>query len=358
MAKTTRKSEAGKPQFARKLLGWYDKNARDLPWRVGPAARRARQRPNPYRVWLSEIMLQQTTVATVSNRYAVFLERWPTVAALAAAPLDDVLGEWAGLGYYARARNLHKCARAIVNEHGGKFPVTEEALRSLPGVGEYTAAAIAAIAFDQRAIVVDGNIERIVARVFEIGTPLPKAKAEIKALGETMWPGSRSGDFAQGLMDLGAEICRPKNPSCETCPLSAYCGAYQNDAVEAYPKKTPKKQKPVRVGAAFALKNSRGEILLERRPEKGLLGGMLGLPGTQWSESPPSSPKNSAPVKTSWNLAGDVRHTFTHFHLSLKIYCGEAPKGFRKNSNQQWLSPDKAKLPTIMRKAVNAVSNQ
>lgn len=335
------------------LLDWYDGNARVLPWRIGPMARRAGKRPDPYAVWLSEIMLQQTTVATVAPRYAAFLARWPTVEALAAAPLDDVLGEWAGLGYYARARNLHKCAVAVAGMGG--FPDTEELLKELPGVGDYTAAAIAAIAFDRRAIVIDGNIERIIARLFAIETPLPVAKAEIKARAADVWPDRRSGDFAQGLMDLGAGLCRPKKPTCLLCPLKDHCAARAAGIAETLPKKAAKKPRPTRRGAVFALVNGKGEILFERRAEKGLLGGMLGLPGTEWSMRPEGEVVASAPMPADWRKAGEAQHTFTHFHLMLDVFLARVPKGFRRRSDQQWIKPVDAKLPTVFKKAVDVV---
>ena len=345
-------------RFARTLLTWYDKNARELPWRIGPEARRSGARPDPYAVWLSEIMLQQTTVAAVVPRYVEFLTRWPNVKAMAAAHVDDILGQWAGLGYYARARNLHKCAIVIANEHGGVFPDTEEALRALPGIGEYTAAAIAAIAFNKRAIVVDGNIERVVSRLYQIKTPLPAAKTEIKEKLETIWPKQRSGDFAQALMDLGAAICRPKAPMCLLCPVSANCAAHKAGMQEQFPVKAAKKAKPRRTGAVFALMNARGEMLFERRPEKGLLGGMLGLPGTEWKEKLNGDVFSSAPANAKWRKTGEAAHTFTHFHLTLDVYIGAAPKGFRKSADQQWIKPDEAQVPTVMKKAVGAAATK
>lgn len=330
------------------LLGWYDKNARALPWRAPP---QSRQRPDPYRVWLSEVMLQQTTVATVRPRYAAFLARWPSVTALAAAPLDAVLSEWAGLGYYARARNLHKCAVAVAARGG--FPDTEEELRTLPGVGDYTAAAIAAIAFDRRAVVMDGNIERVAARLFAIKTPMPKAKPELKASMSAVWPQKRSGDFAQGLMDLGSGVCTPRAPRCLLCPLSDHCKGRAEGVAEALPVKAGKRAKPVRRGIAYALVNDHGEMLFERRPEKGLLGGMLGLPGTAWLER--EAPVAAAKDWAEWRPAGTVKHTFTHFHLELEVMTAPAPKGFRAAKDQHWLAPAAARLPTVMRKAVERV---
>jgi A/G-specific adenine glycosylase len=376
------------------LLGWYDKNARALPWRVSPEARKSGERPDPYRVWLSEVMLQQTTVATVRPRFEAFLVRWPTIEALAAAPLDAVLSEWAGLGYYARARNLHKCAVAVAAL--GKFPDNEEALRALPGVGDYTAAAVAAIAFDRRAIVMDGNIERVAARLFAVETPLPKAKPELKSAIRSVWPQKRSGDFAQALMDLGAGVCTPRAPKCLLCPLTDHCEGRAKGIAETLPVKAKKAEKPVRRGIAYALVNDKGEVLFERRPEKGLLGGMLGLPGTAWTEDSnpmrrhpgagaagtrgPSPAVANASVRSpgdgsrvrdfvaprddrglcafgidEWRPAGTVTHTFTHFHLELDVMTARAPKGFRAGPDQQWLAPKEAGLPTVMRKAIMVI---
>lgn len=335
------------PALSTILLRWYGANARDLPWRVGPAARRQGERPDPYRVWLSEVMLQQTTVATVRPRFSAFLSRWPTIEALAAARIEDVLGEWAGLGYYARARNLHRCAQSVAALGG--FPETEEALSALPGVGAYTAAAIAAIAFDRRAVVMDGNIERIAARLFAIETPLPKAKPELKAAIASVWPKSRSGDFAQGLMDLGALVCTPRAPKCPLCPLAEHCAARATGITESLPAKAKKAAKPTRFGVVHAIFNAKGEMLFERRPEKGLLGGMLGLPGTAWV--PASRPLPKAEAGRDWRVAGIVRHSFTHFHLELEVVISRAPPGFRAERNQLWITPEAARLPTVMKKA-------
>lgn len=334
-------------EIPRRLLRWYTAHARELPWRVGPAARQKGVRPDPYRVWLSEVMLQQTTVATVRSRYDAFLRRWPRIEALAAAPLDDVLSEWAGLGYYARARNLHACAVAVATRGG--FPDTEEGLRALPGVGAYTAAAIAAIAFDRRAVVVDGNVERVAARLFAIETPAPAARPEIKAAIGAVWPARRSGDFAQALMDLGAGVCVPRAPKCPLCPLTDHCAGRAAGIADRLPRKAVKAQKPTRRGIAYALFNEKGEILLERRAEKGLLGGMLGLPGTAWTEGAPAP---LPPSKARWRRAGAVRHSFTHFHLALDVMIARAPASFRAGPGQVFLAPDAARLPTVMRKAL------
>ncbi len=335
-----------------RLLRWYDANARVLPWRVGPGERRAGVRPDPYAVWLSEIMLQQTTVATVVPRFEDFMTRWPSVGALAAAPLDEVLGAWAGLGYYARARNLHRCARAVAGAHSGIFPDTEEALRALPGVGGYTAAAIAAIAFDRPAVVVDGNVERVVSRLFAIEAPLPASKPEVRERAGEIWPVDRPGDFAQGLMDLGAGVCRPRKPACAACPLSAGCAGRALGLAADLPRKAAKRPKPTRRGAAFILVNADGEVLFERREENGLLGGMLGVPGTAWSEEPPEAPENSAPERRRWRRVGEARHTFTHFHLRLDVFRAETRRAPREG--ERWLRPRDARLPTVMKKALAA----
>lgn len=334
------------------LLAWYDRHRRRLPWRAEPG-----ETADPYRVWLSEIMLQQTTVATVGEYFRRFTERWPSVDALAAADLDEVLAEWAGLGYYARARNLHACARALAAEHGGRFPETEEALRSLPGVGAYTAAAVAAIAFDRRAVVMDGNIERVTARLFAIETPLPAAKPILYALTDRITPQSRPGDFAQAAMDLGATICTPRKPRCMLCPLNAFCAGQA--VAERLPAKAPKKAKPTRRAVAFWIEREDGAVLLRRRPERGLLGGMLEAPSTDWTEAPVpaiEAARPAAPIALAEPLehAGLVRHTFTHFHLELDVVraCAAAPQE-GPPEDCRWVTLDElgaVALPTVMRK--------
>ncbi|EKE44917.1 A/G-specific adenine glycosylase [Oceaniovalibus guishaninsula JLT2003] len=329
------------------LLRWYDSHARVLPWRVGPAERAAGMRPDPYRVWLSEVMLQQTTVAAVKAYFLRFTELWPNVAALAGAEDDVVMGEWAGLGYYARARNLLACARIVVRNHGGRFPDTREGLLTLPGVGDYTAAAIAAIAFDRPETVVDGNVERVMARFHAVSTPLPKAKAELTALAAGLTSGVRPGDYAQAVMDLGATICTPRNPACGLCPWRDPCRARALGIAAELPRKAAKAAKPTRLGTVWIARRADGAWLTERRPDKGLLGGMLGWPGTGWAEI---APDDTPPLQAKWQAAGEVRHTFTHFHLRLKVMAAEVDRevesgvgGFGR------LNP--GDLPTVMRKA-------
>jgi len=310
--------------FPSLLLKWYDANQRQLPWRA-----RGGEPPDPYHVWLSEIMLQQTTVATVKAYFARFLTLWPTVAQLAAAPNQEILKEWAGLGYYARARNLHKCAQIIAHDFASKFPQTEAELIQLPGIGDYTAAAIAAIAFGQRSAVVDGNIERITTRICQINTPLPAAKKQIKAEVSSRTPAKRPGDFAQAMMDLGAGICRPKSPNCPQCPVSGFCGAYTAGDMEIYPVKAAKIARPTRRAVSFWLEHD-GHILLERRAEKGLLGGMPGLFSTPWTAraSIPAAGEYliHAPANSVWlEIEGLAKHTFTHFHLETKLVAATAP---------------------------------
>ncbi|WP_170763429.1 A/G-specific adenine glycosylase [Ruegeria lacuscaerulensis] len=332
------------------LLGWYDRHAREMPWRVGPADRAAGVVPDPYRVWLSEVMLQQTTVAAVRDYFLRFTTRWPTVGALAAAPDDQVMGEWAGLGYYARARNLLKCARVVANEQSGRFPDTYDALLKLPGIGPYTAAAISAIAFDRPETVLDGNVERVMARLYDIHEPLPGSKTILKEKAATLTPDARPGDYAQAVMDLGATICTPKSPACGICPLRDPCQARLAGTQSDLPRKTPNKPKPTRYGHIYIAHGDTGALLLERRPDKGLLGGMLGWPGSDWSDTPVETP----PFPADWHsLAGKVRHTFTHFHLILRIWTAPlppntAPDGLIIVEKHAFRPSD---LPTVMRKA-------
>lgn len=346
-------------RIAETLLGWYDRERRHLPWRAAP-----QQQPDPYGVWLSEIMLQQTTVKAVLPRYAIFLHRWPDVKSLARADLGEVLAAWAGLGYYARARNLHACARAVVEHHGGRFPATEAELRKLPGIGDYTAAAIASIAFGARATPVDGNIERVVARLFEVTTPLPEAKSEIRAIAETLTPEERPGDFAQALMDLGAMICTPRRPACGLCSLRPDCRACAAGLAEILPYREEKAERPVRRGATFVALRSDGAVLLRERPLKGLLGGMLETPSTPWTESGPhgKSARGHAPIEAEWEkVPGLVEHTFTHFHLELAVYrAAVGPDAVPRHSSEpercRWLKLRElagAALPSVMRKVIS-----
>jgi A/G-specific adenine glycosylase len=341
---------SAKPPSAAALLDWYDRHRRRLPWRSPPG-----RRPDPYRVWLSEIMLQQTTVATVGPYYADFLARWPTVEALAAAELDAVLHAWQGLGYYARARNLHKCARAVAAEHGGRFPTTEAALRDLPGIGAYSAAAIAAIAFDRPATVVDGNVERVVARLFAVEAPLPAAKPRLRALAATLTPAHRPGDFAQAMMDLGATVCTPRGPRCLMCPWRADCRGQALGVAESLPRRAPKPDKPTRHGVAFWLVD-RDRVLLRRRPERGLLGGMIEVPSTPWRPERWSLDAATAELPADARVAllpGLVRHSFTHFHLELRVATGAAPA--RGPVDGFWCRFDglaDQALPTVMKKVV------
>ena len=342
---------AGRPAL---LLDWYDRHRRRLPWRAA-----AGERPDPYRVWLSEIMLQQTGVKTVGPYFEKFLARWPDVAALGRASLDDVLRMWAGLGYYSRARNLHACAVAVLRDHGSVFPDTEEGLRSLPGIGPYTASAIAAIAFDRRTMPVDGNIERVVSRLHAVEEALPQAKPRIQELAATLLAESRAGDSAQALMDLGSSICTPKKPACALCPLSDGCAARARGDQETFPRKAPKKSGALRRGAAFIV--TRGdELLVRSRPEKGLLGGMTEVPGSDWlAEQEDKAALKQAPELagvTRWHRkAGVVTHVFTHFPLELVIYTAKVPARTRAPKGMRWVPiatlADEA-LPNVMRKAI------
>jgi A/G-specific adenine glycosylase len=330
------------------LLTWYDAEGRTLPWRVGPQDRAAGVRADPYRVWLSEVMLQQTTVPHATPYFLKFLQRWPTVIDLAAAPDAEVMAAWAGLGYYARARNLLACARAVAERHAGVFPDTEAELLALPGVGAYTAAAVAAIAFDRPANVVDGNVERVTSRLFAVEAPLPVAKPELKRLAGALVADHRPGDWAQALMDLGATICRPKSPLCSRCPVAAFCAARATGAPDTYPRKAPKAERPRRHGVAYVL--TRGEeVGLVTRPAKGLLGGMLGLPTSDWRAEPWTLEEavRSAPLAADWREMGAVEHVFTHFGLTLTVLRAEVLDG---EPHMEW-SRDVAGLPSVFLKA-------
>jgi A/G-specific adenine glycosylase len=334
---------ASPPTLPKALLAWYDGAARALPWRAPPGVR-----PDPYRVWLSEVMLQQTTVAAVRGYYERFLARWPTVEALAAASDAEVMAAWAGLGYYARARNLLACARAVARDGGGRFPATEAGLAALPGIGRYTAAAVAAIAFDAPAVVVDGNVERVMARLFAVEEPLPAAKPRLHALAAGLTPGDRPGDYAQAVMDLGATVCTPRAPACGLCPWGAACAARRRGVAAELPRRARKPAKPVRRGTAWLALRADGAVLVETRPPAGLLGGMLALPSGAWSETGPLSGR--PPLAADWRGLGEVRHTFTHFHLVLRVEGARVPPG----AAGDWrpaatLAPA---LPSLMRKAL------
>lgn len=331
----------------RTLFHWYSRHRRILPWRALPG-----ERADPYRVWLSEIMLQQTTVAAVAPYFQKFIARWPTVALLARAHRDDVLKMWAGLGYYRRAHLLHECAAIIHHYYGGEFPHTENELRKLPGFGAYTAAAVAAIAFDRPANVVDGNVERVMARIFAIRTALPGAKMELRAAAATLLPSARHGDYAQALMDLGATICTPRNPKCDLCPWRNACRARQLEIQNELPRRAAKKKKPLRRAIAFFVINTKGEVLLRRRPAKGLLGGMMEIPSSAWKTGAMPDlaiARAEAPVKARWTmLPGTVRHVFSHFELEVAVACATIADG-----QGIWVPVtklDDEALPSVMKK--------
>mgnify|MGYP003575618258 FL=1 len=333
------------PALRRTLLDWYDAHRRALAWRPGVGD----GRPDPYRVWLSEVMLQQTTTPHATPYFLEFTRRWPTVSDLAAAEDAEVMAAWAGLGYYARARNLLACARAVAGDHGGVFPDTEAGLLALPGVGPYTAAAVAAIAFDRPANVVDGNVERVMARLYAVETPLPAARPELKRLAAGLVAADRPGDWAQALMDLGATVCRPGRPACERCPLTGWCAAFQSGEPERYPLKAKKADRPRRHGVAWVLRDSRDQVALVRRPARGLLGGMLALPTSEWGEAV-SDP--TPPVAAVWRDVGAVEHVFTHFALTLEVRVAQA--GPRPDDGLIWAPAAEAAaaLPTVFRKAL------
>ncbi len=342
---------------ASEILDWYDRHRRSMPWRALPGERTA-----PYAVWLSEIMLQQTTVATVGPYFTEFLSRWPTVGDLAAADLDDVLHCWQGLGYYARARNLHKCAGVVSSQYNGHFPEEEAALLSLPGIGPYTAAAIRAIAFDKRAVVVDGNVERVMARLFRETDPLPDVKSSLRERADSLTPDERPGDYAQAVMDLGATVCIPRRPKCMICPWVDHC--LGRDIAESLPARRPKPEKPTRRGVVYWIERPDGAVLIGRRPESGLLGGMMEFPSTAWREDMEiediSDVSRHAPLAaTQWSAdSGLVRHGFTHFHLELRVLKGRVGAGTPAPDDMLWCSIDSfadQAFPTVMKKVAEKV---
>lgn len=349
MPQAARRKNPMPPLDAAAVLAWYDAEARVLPWRVGPAQRRAGQRPDPYRVWLSEIMLQQTTVAAVQKYYARFLALWPRVADLAAAPLEAVLVEWAGLGYYARARNLHACARDVVACHSGVFPTTSAGLRALPGIGPYTAAAIAAIAADEPVAVVDGNVERVLARYLALAAPVRDAKDEIRAAVQASVP-ARAGDFAQALMDLGATICTPRVAFCARCPLRPGCAGTRAEPL-AYPVRPAKPERPTRYGHAFVMRDGAGDVYLQGRADKGLLARMTEVPVSDWTGAPAAP---GYPVAAEWRHRGRVVHVFTHFRLELEVWSTTVPDPAALSAGW-WADPAELgaeALPSVFRKVL------
>ena len=337
------------PIDAPAVLAWYDRHARDLPWRVAPAERARGVTPDPYRVWLSEVMLQQTTVAAVKTYFLRFTGLWPTVFDLAAAPLDSVLKEWAGLGYYARARNLHACAKAVVEQHGGTFPATSAGLQTLPGIGAYTGAAIAAICFDEPVAVLDGNLDRVLARYHALAVPVREAKDELRAALQASVP-ERAGDFAQAMMDLGATICAPRTAACMLCPIQPGCVATRAGDPTIYPVKPARAERPVRKGHAYVMLDGDGDVYLQSRPAKGLLGGMTEVPGSDWA---PVLPVADYPAGGNWRHCGQVVHVFTHFRLELEVWSAPVdPAGL---DGGWWAEPRALAgeaLPTLFRKVL------
>ncbi|MCY4005297.1 MAG: A/G-specific adenine glycosylase [Rhodobacteraceae bacterium] len=336
--------------IAQKLLDWYDQYGRELPWRLHPRSRAPSQRPDPYQVWLSEVMLQQTTVVVVAGRFETFVRLWPTVHDLAAAADESVMAAWAGLGYYARARNLLKCARRIVDDHDGVFPQCPAELETLPGIGPYTAAAIASIAFNQPSAAADGNIERVLARLFAIETPLPKAKTQLRQLAGDLCPQQRSGDWLQGLMDLGSLICRPRNPKCDDCPLAQNCIARQESIQETLPRRSPQHRRRTARGILYVGRRQDGAWLLEYRPPGGLYGGMLGWPGWGWAEN---AQQHQPPCQGNWQRVGDISHMLTHMDLHLEIHTAHLPIDAVPKAGQ-FIPSGQFRvdaLPSLMRKA-------
>ena len=351
--RTAKRTKQWTPPRPKALLDWYDKNRRILPWRALHG-----EQADPYRVWLSEIMLQQTTVATVGPYFRKFVALWPTLQDLAAAPLDDVMRQWAGLGYYRRARMLHQCARLLISDYGGIFPRDLAGLQALPGFGPYTAAAVASIAFDLPANVVDGNVERVMARIFALRDPMPGSKPALRAAAASLAPSNRAGDYAQALMDLGATICTPRSPKCGLCPWSDACQALALGIQDSLPARTAKKPKPVRRTLAFVLLNQKGEVFLRPRPDKGLLGGMMEVPSAPWVASPIPELENAvphAPVKTRWRqMPGRITHIFTHFTLEASVAMATTTR--KPAGAGVWVPHeklDKEALPTVMKKIIN-----
>ncbi len=341
---------------AAKLLDWYDRHQRRLPWRALPG-----HTADPYAVWLSEIMLQQTNVTTVKPYYTKFLELWPTVEALAASPVEEVMKAWAGLGYYSRARNLHLCAKMVVSAHKGRFPANLAGLRNLPGIGPYTSAAIASIAFGEPATVVDGNVERVISRLFAVETPLPAAKPQIYALAADLTPKFRAGDYAQAMMDLGATICTPRNPACAICPLMDICAARQMATPAIYPRKLAKAVRPTRSGAAFMAMREDGAVLVRRRPDRGLLGGMLEVPTTDWSTNTRAASYRletailSGPIMAEWKACGSIEHVFTHFTLILDVFSAKFPATIPAPPGSYFLDAEALEgeaFPSVFRKVM------
>jgi A/G-specific adenine glycosylase len=344
---------ADQPPTAQALLVWYDRHRRTLPWRALPG-----ETADPYRVWLSEIMLQQTTVQAVKPYFEAFTRRFPRIEALAEAPAEEIMKMWAGLGYYSRARSLHACAKIVAAELGGCFPADEAALMKLPGIGPYTAAAIAAIAFGRRAVVVDGNVERVISRLHLVEEPLPAAKPAIRRLADGLTPDARPGDYAQAMMDLGATLCSPRRPSCGVCPFLGGCAAQKTGAPETYPRKTPKAEGETRRGAAFVTVRADGAVLVRERPPKGLLGGMTEVPTTEWVAGG-AFPRDGvgAPLPADWRHAGVVRHVFTHFPLELMVHRAVVPATTPAPAGMRWLYARDipgAAFPTLFRKALAA----
>lgn len=352
---SAKKPKVQQPKFDTKLLKWYDVHARPMPWRVMPKDSKNGVFQDPYVTWLSEIMLQQTQVATVRDYFLKFTAKWPTVFDLAGADTEDVMKAWAGLGYYSRARNLKKCADLIVADYEGVFPSTLEELKKLPGIGDYTAGAIASIAFGKPVPVVDGNVERVITRLNCIATPISEAKPQIREITKSLLDPKRAGDFAQAMMDLGATLCTPKKPACPLCPVNDICNAYANDTMGNYPVKLPKKTKPTRKGAAFVIFNSSGAVYLQKRITSGLLGGMSEVPTTNWNSNRDGMVGiEAAPFKANWETRKAIRHTFTHFHLELEVWttCSEVAI-----NDGWWSAMDEVAeeaLPTVFKKVISS----